>query len=256
MKQALLCVSVGTDLPAAQKTIETVEQALRQCCPGRVFFRVFTGRRSGGLASLRETLLRLQEYDDLLIQPTHLLYGREYEAIRALVREFSGSFARLQLGRPLLAAPDDLCALAGILSAQFSAAASADALVLLGHGTDPPAQMTYPALQTAFRAQGEARVYVGTIRGWPDEAAVEAQLRRDGRSSVLLAPLMLTAGRHTLRDLAGSDGTSWRSRLEAAGFSVRCHLEGIGALPAVQALYCGHLRELSCGPNLERKKNG
>ena len=44
--------------------------------------------------------------------------------------------------------------------------------------------------------------------------------------------------------MAGDGPKSWKSRLEAAGFGVRCHMRGLGALPEVQALYGARLREI------------
>ncbi|MFQ9680038.1 MAG: sirohydrochlorin cobaltochelatase [Ruthenibacterium lactatiformans] len=51
-------------------------------------------------------------------------------------------------------------------------------------------------------------------------------------------------GRPRLNDMAGDGPKSWKSRLEAAGFGVRCHMRGLGALPEVQALYGARLREI------------
>ena len=44
--------------------------------------------------------------------------------------------------------------------------------------------------------------------------------------------------------MAGDDPASWKSRLAAAGLSVRCTLQGLGSLPGVQALYAQRLRAL------------
>lgn len=251
MKQALLAVSYGTAVPQARTSIEAVERALREELPARDFFRAFTGtairqrldRLGERVPSPEEMLAQLREmgYTDVLVQPTHLLYGSEYDALRETVSGFSGSFARLSLGRPLLAESEDLHMLA---SALMDAHRTEDALVLVGHGTGYPAGMVYPALQTAFRLQGCENAYVGTIKGWPDMADVSRQLRRDGQRKVLLAPLMLSAGGHALRDITGDGEGSWKCRLESEGFAVRCHTEGLGMLGKVQEMYAKHLRQL------------
>ena len=62
--------------------------------------------------------------------------------------------------------------------------------------------------------------------------------------AVRLAPLLLVAGEHARKDMAGDDPASWKSRLAAAGLSVRCTLQGLGSLPGVQALYAQRLRAL------------
>ena len=145
MKQALLAVSYGTAVPQARTSIEAVERALREELPAWDFFHAFTGaaiRQRLGMgervSSPEEMLAQLRKmgYTDVLVQPTHLLYGSEYDALRETVSGFSGSFARLSLGRPLLAESEDLHMLA---SALMDAHRTEDALVLVGHGTGYPA---------------------------------------------------------------------------------------------------------------------
>ena len=55
---------------------------------------------------------------------------------------------------------------------------------------------------------------------------------------------MLVAGDHALNDMAGDAPESWKSRLEAAGFSVCCAMEGLGLHPGIQNLYRDHLKAL------------
>lgn len=251
MKQALLVISFGTAVPQTRVNIEAVEQALKTELPQRDFFRAFTSptirrilaRRGEIVPSLEEALEQLKAlgYEDVIVQPTHVLYGFEYDKIRDTINSFTGQFEKLTLGRPLLASHEDLCALAQIVIQYYH---PADALVLLGHGTEHFANMVYPALQTALRLQGSGNTYIGTVEGWPRIDDVMAQLKKDGRKEVLIAPLMLVAGDHALHDMAGEDEDSWKSRLESAGFSVTCHMEGLGILPAVQELYRKHLREI------------
>ena len=248
MKKALLVVSFGTVVPQGRAGIEAVEAALRDAVPCRDFFHAFSSSsfrrilagRGEKIPGPEEVLEQLHEqgYDDVIVQPTHILYGSEYDKLRETADSFSGSFVRLTLGKPLMADAGDLVALAGIVRLRYPAG---DALLLLGHGTKHFANMVYPALQTALRLQGCENAYVGTVKGWPGFEEVLTQLRRDGRREVLIVPLMLAAGGHVLRDMAGEDEHSWKSRLEKERFSVRFHMEGMGVLPEVQALYREHL---------------
>ena len=251
MKKALLCVSFGTSAAGARESITAVEERLRAAAPDRMFVRAFTsptirrilagrGEEVPSLAQALEILCR-QGVTDVLVQPTHMLYGREYEKIRADVAPWRERFETFRLGVPLLAGAEDLRKLARILSGRYPPQ-EGEALVLFGHGTDHSADMAYPALQTVFRLQGRPDVLVGTVEGWPDLAEVLAQLRDRGGSRVRLVPLMLVAGDHVRNDMAGKGPDSWTSRLEAAGYAVRCTMQGLGMLPEVQALYAEHLR--------------
>lgn len=249
MKQALVVVSFGTSVEQARESITAVEAVLRQEAPDRDFYRAFTsptirrilagrGEHILGLAELLEQLYRA-EYGDVVIQPTHFLYGIEYAKLRDTAEEYAPRFSRLCLGKPLLCGTEAVLSLARtVLEA---CPQEQDALVLLGHGTDHYANLTYPAMQTALHLLGRKNAYVGTVEGWPGFDEVLAQLRDS--ASVLLVPMMLVAGDHVRNDMAG-DGDSWRCRLEAQGITVRCLTRGMGMLPGVQDLYRTHLREI------------
>ena len=237
MKQALLAVSFGTSVPRARQDIEAVERVLAAGAPERAFCRAYTSptirrilaERGEPVSGLPEALeaLAAAGVEDVAVQPTHLLYGFEYDKLKADAAAFAGRFARL----------------AACMARRFGQP-EGGALVLLGHGTEHFANMVYPAMQTALRLAGGRRAYMGTVEGWPGFDEVLAQLKEDGCGQALLVPFMLVAGDHALNDMAGDGPKSWKSRLEAAGVGVRCRMRGLGALPEVQALYGARLREI------------
>ncbi len=249
MKKALLVLSFGTSVPAARKSITAVEEALK-AVSDRDFFRAFTSptirkilaRKGETVWSLSEALEALLEmgYGDVAIQPTHLLYGYEYDNIRETVTQWQERFPVLRLGQPLLATQEDLFALSDCVAKAY--APREGALVLMGHGTTHFANMVYPALQTVLRSRGYENILVGTVEGWPGLEDVLAGLPALGKKQVLLAPLMLVAGDHALNDMAGEDG--WKGRLEREGYTVSCHMEGLGVLEPVQAMYAARCKTL------------
>lgn len=250
MPKTLLCVSFGTSVPEARESITAVENALHRAAPDLTFARAFTSPTIRRILQGRgETVLSLPEALDVLaggevvVQPTHFLYGQEYDSIRRQVEECRGRFASLTLGKPLLAGVQDLQALAAAIHA-VCPPASGEALLLMGHGTEHFAGVVYPALQTVFHMMGRTDVFVATAEGWPALEDVLPQLQAAGYTSAHLMPLMLVAGDHACNDMAGDDPESWKSRLNKAGIQVRCTLRGLGTLPAVQDLYAAHLRQL------------
>lgn len=244
----VLCASFGSSAPEARRDIEAVEAALRAAAPGCGFVRAYTSPtvrrilagRGEAVPSLPEALSRLAG-SAVAVQPTLLLRGREYDALRAQALARAGAFPRLLLGRPLLDAPEDVPALARAV-AQAYPAQPGESLLLLGHGTDGPAAAVYPALQAAMRALSREDAFVATVAGGAAPEDLLPALRR--APAVRLAPLLLVAGEHARKDMAGDDPASWKSRLAAAGLSVRCTLQGLGSLPGVQALYAQRLRAL------------
>ena len=163
MKTALLCVSFGTSVPAARKSITAVEEALRGELPEADFFRAFTSKtirrilaaKGEVLWSVEEALDQLIDgrYDRVVVQPTHFLFGLEYENLRASVEKAKNRFPDLLLGAPLLSGTQDLLILAGILSKEYPQE-EGTALLLMGHGTPHFSNVVYPAMQTVFHMMG------------------------------------------------------------------------------------------------------
>lgn len=255
MNHALLTVSFGTSVPEAEISIRAVEQALAEAAPELDVFRAYTSptirrilrRRGEAIQSPEEALSALLEqgYREVILQPTHLLPGIEYDKLCREAEPFASRFSSLSIGKPLISDAEDLQSLAQCVLDAWQP--EQGALVLMGHGTEHFANMVYPALRTALKLRQAERTFVGTVEGWPSLDDVLSQLRGSGVREVLLAPFLLVAGEHARTDMAGPGPESWKSRLEAEGYIVRCHMEGLGMPPSVRALYQRHLKELIHG---------
>lgn len=253
MKTALLCVSFGTAVAAAEESIAAVEKALHDEMPEAAFFRAFTSKTIRRiLASRGETVWGMEEavqhlteenYDRVVIQPTHFLCGLEYERLKSSVEEARKHFPGLLLGVPLLSGTEDLRAIVRVLSEEFPEK-EGSSLVFMGHGTTHFSNIVYPALQAVFHMMGREDVYIGTVEGWPGIGEICGQLRAEHYTDVRTVPLMLVAGDHALNDMAGEEADSWKSILTREGYRVECIMRGLGMLPRIQEMYRLHLREL------------
>ena len=257
MKTALVCVSFGTSVAEARRSIAAVEEALRAELPQARFVRAFTSptirralaARGEEVWSFPQALEHLAQegYERVVAQPTHLLYGVEYEAIRAQAEEARGRFPRLLLGSPLLAGTQDLQDLAQAVC-ESCPKQPGQALVLMGHGTPHFSNVVYPALQGVFRAMGRADVFVGTVEGWPGIGLIARQVKEAGFPAARLAPLMLVAGDHARRDMAGDAPESWKNVLARQGLEVSWVLRGLGRTPA-----CRPCTAATCGSCWQRR---
>ena len=247
----ILIASFGTGVASARASIDAVEQALARqaglphtCAFTSEAVRSILARRGESVPSAAQALEAAAHAGArrVFVQPTHMLYGGEYEKLRAEVSTARPCFEKLCLGAPLLAGSAEVRCLARVLAEAYPPR-KGERLVLVGHGAAHFADIVYPAMQTVFRMEGRGDVYVGTLKGWPGFDEVLAQLKEDGCGQALPVPFMLVAGDHALNDMAGEDGQSWKARLQQAGFSVRCTMAGLGLLPGVQQMYAEHLRE-------------
>ncbi len=266
-RRALLVVSFGTShQDTCEKNIAAIERDLAAAFPDRAVRRAFTSgmilkklRVRDGLHidCVREAMERLitDGFDDLLVQPTHVLNGEEYDDIVADIAPYRDRFQRFALGTPLLTSGEDYHALCGIIDRAFPPEAGT-ALCLMGHGSTHMADAAYAALDYRFKDMGRDDVFVGTVEGYPDFDTLLRQVKRKGCASVVLTPLMVVAGDHAVNDMASDDEDSWKSAFEAEGYAVCCVLRGLGEYPEVRALYVAHARAAleAAMPNHERDR--
>ncbi len=260
MDRAVVITSFGTSVPEARISITAVEEALEGAALGCRCLRAFTSPtirkvlagRGEVVPSLTEALKELQRdgVRQVVVQPTHLLYGIEYDKLKAEAEALAGGFASLLVGRPLLAHTGDIRRSALELSRSHPAK-KGEAIVYMGHGTEHFANAAYPALQTALRLAGREDIYIGTVEGWPGLSDILRQLGENGPCRVKLLPLMLVAGDHARNDMAGE----WKGALEQAGHKVDCSFIGLGTFSWVQEMYKERLLDVLC-PDPAAKEDG
>lgn len=252
-KKALLVVSFGTThLDTLEKSIAAIERDMAAAFPDRTLRRAFTSgmilqrlaQRDGlVIDSTEEALERLwaEGYRDVLVQPTHMMNGDEYDKLMTQAYPFAERFACLRFGAPLLTGIRDYqCAADALLSCLPDRAEDA-AILWMGHGTGHFANAAYALLEYVFHDRGRSDILVGTVEGYPGFPEALRRLKeRPGVKRVLLYPLMVVAGDHAKNDLAGDEPDAWRAMLEAEGYAVSCTLRGLGEYPGVRGLFLRH----------------
>ncbi|HWR05574.1 sirohydrochlorin cobaltochelatase [Sporomusa sp.] len=276
-KKAIIVVSFGTSYQETLKlNIETVENRIREKFPEYEVRRAFTSRtvikrlaESGvQIDNEIQALKRLQDegYEEVYIQPLHVVPGAEYDKIKVLVAHYAHAtekaFAKIRLGRPLLYCmgqeghPDDYAIAIQALITQLPEADAASAVVLMGHGGMHPANAAYAVLQLKLEDAGLNHVFVYTVEGFPSLTRIIDKLKQKQVKKVTLMPFLLVAGDHATNDMAGDEEDSARSQLLAAGFEVDVYFHGLGENPAIQDIYVAHLRSSIAHPPHGHRHSG
>ena len=202
---------------------------------------------------------------NLVVQPTHLMHGAEYDEMTEAIEEYKDKFESVAIAEPMLgevgddatvinddkkavaqAITDEACKEAGYDSME-AAAEDGTAFVFMGHGTSHTANVTYDQMQTQMNDLGFTNAFIGTVEGEPEDTecqAVIAKVKDAGFKKVVLRPLMVVAGDHANNDMAGDDDDSWKSQFNASGAfdSVDCQIAGLGRIEAVEDLYVEHTK--------------
>ena len=272
----LLVVSFGTSFNDSRgKDIGGIENALQAAYPDWSVRRAFTAQiiinhvqaRDGEkIDNMDQALQRAVDngVKNLVVQPTHLMHGAEYDELTEAVNKYKDKFESVKIAEPLLgevgkdagAINDDKKAVAEAITAAAYKTAGYDSLdaaandgtafVFMGHGTSHEAAITYDQMQTQMENLGYSNVFIGTVEGKPEDTACTAvidKVKQAGYKKVVLRPLMVVAGDHANNDMAGKDDPeSWYSQFTASGNfdSVDCQIAGLGELPDVQSIYVAH----------------
>ena len=256
--KAVVVVSFGSTFDDTRtKDIGGIEEAVAKAFPNRDFKRAFTSyiimerlEKNKGIKvnDLPATLKELKKagYKDILVQPTHLLHGEEYEhKVLTTVDKFKGDFDRIVVSDPLMVGKNDFAIAASAVATQFPTLGKGEGVVLMGHGSPRDNNQsfgnTYKMLQETFDKMG-LPVVVGTVEevDTPNVDEVLEQIKARGYKTVHMFPLMIVAGDHANNDMYGDEEDSWKSMIEKMGVKTVGHLQGIGRNAAVQAIYVQH----------------
>ena len=274
----LLVVSFGTSFNDSRVAdIKGIEDALAEANPDWSVRRAFTAQiiinhvqaRDGeAIDNMDQALDRAvaNGVKNLVVQPTHLMHGAEYDELMEAVDAYKDKFESVKVAEPLLgevgadasAVNADKKAVAEAITAEAVKTAGFDTLdaakedgvafVFMGHGTSHTAKVSYSQMQAQMKELGYENVFIGTVEGEPEETACEnviAAVAEAGYTKVVLRPLMVVAGDHANNDMAGDDDDSWKSMFNASGKfeSVDCQIAGLGEIEAIQNLYVAHTAE-------------
>lgn len=271
----LLVVSFGTSYNDSRvNDIKSIEDALQEAYPDWSVRRAFTAQiiinhiqaRDGEkIDNMTQALERAvaNGVKNLVVQPTHLMHGAEYDEMCAAIDDYRDNFDAVSIAEPLLG---EVGSDASVINADKEAVAKAvtaaaveasgfdsleaakeagAAFVLLGHGTAHVARVSYSQMSTQMQQLGYENVFIGTVEGEPEETACESVIEKvqaAGYTTVILRPLMVVAGDHANNDMAGSDDDSWKPMFEDAGLTVDCQIAGLGGIADIQALYIAHTK--------------
>ena len=273
----ILVVSFGTSFNDSRAAdIKGIEDAIQAAYPDWSVRRAFTAQiiinhvqaRDGEkIDNMEQALERAvaNGVKNLVVQPTHLMHGAEYDEMMEMVDSYRDKFESVAIAEPLLGEVGsdatvinaDKEAVAKAITAEAvktagfdsldAAAEDGTAFVFMGHGTSHTAKVSYTQIQSQMNALGYKNVFIGTVEGEPEETACEnviKAVKAAGYTKVVLRPLMVVAGDHANNDMAGDDEDSWKSQFEASGEfdSVDCQIAGLGEVADIQQLYVAHTK--------------
>ena len=249
----LLVISFGTSFNDSRRlTIGAIEDALEKALPDYSVRRGFTSniiidhvnKRDGILIDDVDAALKRavdNGVKNLVVQPTHLMNGLEYNDILNEVAQYSDAFENVVFGEPLLTSDDDFKKVEqAIVDWTKEYDDGETAICFMGHGTEADSNGVYQKMQDMLTADGYENYFIGTVEATPTLDDVLAKVQAGEYKKVILEPLMVVAGDHANNDMAGDEEDSWKSVFEGAGYEVECLLRGLGENEDIRQIYVEH----------------
>ncbi len=246
MKCPIVIAAFGSTTRARSAYARIDEQLQKRFAGHEIFWgynsRIVRSRlrqQSVELPTPREVLDRIggQGHKWAVVQSLNMICGHEFHRMKDEVLKHA---VRVSIGHSLLCSPGDFLKAADAM-APFFERDRREAVVFVGHGTDHCAWSVYPAFELLLRQRHGGRAFVGVIEeGWPRLETVIENVRSAGLDRVRLVPLLLVAGMHFEKDLAGP-GDSWKSAFEARGIRVSLELAGLAANPRIIEIFGDHM---------------
>lgn len=249
----LLVLSFGTSFNDSRRlNIGAIESDLEKAFPDYSVRRGFTANividhiqnRDGiKMDDVDEAMNRAVDNNvkNLVIQPTHLMNGLEYQELEEQVAQYADAFDKIAIGKPLLTSEDDFKRVEQALVDWTSEYDDGEtAICFMGHGTEAESNEVYQKMQDLLTADGHDNYFVGTVEASPSLEDVLAKVKAGSYKRVVLEPLMVVAGDHANNDMAGEEEDSWKTTFEDAGYEVTCLLRGLGENEAIRQIYVEH----------------
>ncbi len=265
---AIVLAAYGSAYPGALAAYDQIKSAYERAFPGSQVQLAFTSQamrlrlaenEGCAIASPLAALAELQDQSqrNVIVQSLHIVPGEEFYQLASLVQGLKSvkgkfGFDYLEVGLPLLTSLEDCRSVAAALTMMIGGLSKTEmsgqsqrkeeAVFFVGHGTGHPADNLYSLLASVL-AKDRGNVFLGTLEGFPGITELMPRLQRSGAKRVQLLPLLLVAGGHALKDIAGSGQKSWKSLLEQEGFQVRVHPQALGEHEEILKIFQRHTRE-------------
>ena len=251
MKKAILIVSYGVaNRSVGEKSLGMLEKEIKECWQEWDVYQAFTGQRilkkcraqRLDIPDESQALKKLVEqgYKKIVVLPTHLVYGSEYNRV---VEATKRTLVDLKVGQPLLEGDILRKRLAETMIREIPLQGG-ETVLYVGHGTKLDDGTAYGRMEAELHKTGQVTALVGTLD------TIDLTLTRIDTKKVTVVPLLLTAGKHMNQDICGEENSSLTSQLRKMGKQVYCVKRGLIEYESVRQIYLDQVEGLVQSFNL------
>lgn len=256
MSKAIVLAAFGSaDLDGIKKSIGILEKDLNSYF-GKEYIVVksFTSNKIINLLKerhdyvvphLSKVLFNLvnQGYEEIIIQPLHIMSGRDKSKIEEIVDEYKYSVEKLVISKSLFTNDENLNKESNDIGKVICENIGNNDILLVGHGSKRSSNKLYDVIEEVVREITNKKVYMATLEGEKIIDTVIENLLSDGIKNLIVKPLFIIPGKHVISDISDGDG-SWISMLREKNINVIINENSLLQYEGIRKIYIKNINDV------------
>lgn len=184
-----------------------------------------------------------QGYEEVIIQPLHIMSGRDKKQIEEIVDEYKYSVEKLVISKSLFTDDDNLNKESYEIGNVICKNIGNNDILLVGHGSKRSSNKLYDVIEEAVRDITYKNVYMATLEGEKTIDAVIENLVNDKVKNLIVKPLFIIPGKHVISDISTGDG-SWMDMLREKNINVTINENSLLQYEGIRKLYIKNINNV------------
>ena len=184
-----------------------------------------------------------QGYEEVIIQPLHIMSGRDKKQIEEIVDEYKYSVEKLVISKSLFTDDDNLNKESYEIGNVICKNIGNNDILLVGHGSKRSSNKLYDVIEEAVRDITYKNVYMATLEGEKTIDAVIENLVNDKVKNLIVKPLFIIPGKHVISDISTGDG-SWMNMLREKNINATINENSLLQYEGIRKLYIKNINNV------------
>ena len=184
-----------------------------------------------------------QGYEEVIIQPLHIMSGRDKKQIEEIVDEYKYSVEKLVISKSLFTDGDNLNKESYEIGNVICKNIGNNDILLVGHGSKRSSNKLYDVIEEAVRDITYKNVYMATLEGEKTIDAVIENLVNDKVKNLIVKPLFIIPGKHVISDISTGD-RSWMNMLREKNINATINENSLLQYEGIRKLYIKNINNV------------
>lgn len=183
-------------------------------------------------------------YEEVIIQPLHIMSGNDKEQIEQITEEYKYSMGKLTIAKSLFTNDkekliEESYEIADIICENLDESH----ILLVGHGSKRSSNELYDVIEDTVRKVSNKKVYMATLEGEKTIDKVIQQLEEDNVKKLVVKSLFIIPGKHVINDISSGKG-SWIERVQEKGIEVSIAEASLLQYEKIRELYINNIKSI------------